>query len=79
MDAVLSEPADLIMVCALKRGIAEYPFDLAHRARRATGLPVLYVPIPEAGVQRERTWARLWRGECGVTQRLTAPGDVLAA
>jgi hypothetical protein len=82
IDAVLSEPVDLIVVFALNRGIAQHPFDLAHRAERATGLPVTSVSIPEAGVQRTHAWnawTRLRSGECGVSQPLTVPGDFVAA
>lgn len=68
IDAVLSQPTQQIVVCTLKRHTSL--FDLGHRVRRATGLPVLSVPVPQADRGR-RGWLRLQHGECGMTRRLT--------
>jgi hypothetical protein len=66
LDAVLSSPVDRLLVCALRRRVAKYPFDLAHRAHRATGLPVVSVFTQAAAGSRRHVWTRLRRGECGV-------------
>jgi hypothetical protein len=60
------------LVCPLKRRIAKHPFDLVHRARRTTGLPVCSVPIPAKAAPGTRGWTRLRRGECALSQPLTA-------
>jgi hypothetical protein len=71
IDATLLEPIEQIVVCGLKRRIKL--FDLGHRVRRATGLPVLSVPVPPTD-RRGRGWLRLQRGECGMTERV-GPGS----
>jgi hypothetical protein len=68
IDATLSQPIGQIVVCGLRRPIKL--FDLGHRVRRATGLPVLFVAVPPAG-GRGRRWLRLRRGECAVTQQVS--------
>ena len=62
IDATLSQPVERIVVCGLTRRLKL--FDLAHRVRRATRLPVLSVPVPPADRVRSG-WQRLERGECG--------------
>jgi hypothetical protein len=66
MDATLSHPVEQIIACGLERRIKL--FDLGHRVRRTTGLPVLSVPLPPTD-RRGRGWLRLQRGECGMTHR----------
>jgi hypothetical protein len=74
IDATLSQPVEQIVVCNLKRRVKL--FDLAHRVRRATRLPVLSVPVPPAEPAR-RGWQRLQRGECGMNNRVRRASEPL--
>lgn len=59
MDVVLSRPVDQLLVCVCERHQHMHPFDLFHRASRATGLPVNRVVVPDgatAGPRRARHW-----------------------
>jgi hypothetical protein len=68
IDATLLQPIGQIVACGLERRLK--PFDLGHRVRRATRLPVLWLPVPPAD-RLGRGWLRLQRGECGMTQRVS--------
>jgi hypothetical protein len=45
LDALLKQPIDQIVVCDPRRRLRPRQIDLAHRARRATGLPVIHAPV----------------------------------
>jgi hypothetical protein len=79
IDAVLSQQFDRILVCGLRRRIGAQPFDLAHRAGRATGLPVISAPIPAAAVPQRGSWRRLRRGECSISQPPAVIGEPVYA
>jgi hypothetical protein len=65
LDLVLTRPVERILVCEASRHWRPKLIDLAHRARRATGLPVVHVAVAARGSARSRApWLRLWRGEC---------------
>ena len=65
LDAVLKQPVEHIVVCEPSRRWRPKVIDLAHRARRATGLPATHVAVASANRARRRaSWFRLWRGEC---------------
>jgi hypothetical protein len=68
IDATLSGPVGQVVVCGLKRRVKF--FDLAHRVRRATRLPVIAVPVLAAEAAR-RGWRRVQRGECGLNGRVS--------
>jgi hypothetical protein len=57
-DIVLDERVDELLLCECRRHPQGGPFDLASRARRATGLPVTRVSLPDAAI---RTRASAWR------------------
>ena len=69
-DALLDWPADELMICARPSHAGPHPFDLAHRAHRATGLSVQRVELPAAspGVPHRHRWLRLRPGHCAVDQ-----------
>jgi hypothetical protein len=54
MDVVLWRPVDQLLVCVCDRHQHGHPFDLAHRASRATGLPTTRVALPAAASTRPR-------------------------
>ena len=69
IDVTLRQSVDRIVVCEPSHRLRPRLIDLAHRARRATGLPVTHVAV--APTERTRTrapWFRLWRGECPATR-----------
>jgi hypothetical protein len=75
LDATLSRPVGQIVVCGLARRVKL--FDLGHRVKRATGLPVVSLPV-RAGDRGGRGWLRLQRGECGMTQRVGGASQPVA-
>lgn len=74
LDAVLQQPVDRILVCEPSHRLRPKVIGLAHRARRATGLPVIQVAVASAERPRRRApWPRLWRGECPARTSTIAP------
>lgn len=67
-DALLNEETHQILVCEPKQHLRPALMDLAHRARRVSGLPVSAIPVAPAAERRPRRLARLWRGECAAPQ-----------
>src|SRR3954471_22194398 len=63
-DAVQDWHADEVLLCVRHHHLALRPFDLQHRARRLTGLPVRRVelPAPASEVRRHRVHRRT--GHC---------------
>jgi hypothetical protein len=61
MDVVLSRPVDQLLLCVCGRPQHGHPFDVTHRASRATGLPVSRVVVPEAASRTHRR-APHWPG-----------------
>jgi hypothetical protein len=51
-DALAVSPADEVLLCCRTSLLYWHPFDVAHRARRATGLSVRRVDVPATGVAR---------------------------
>jgi hypothetical protein len=48
-DALAASPADEVLLCSRTSLLGSHPFNVAHRARRATGLPVRRIEVPVAG------------------------------
>ena len=69
-DALADWPADELLLCMRPQRVAlPHPFDLAHRARRLTGLAVSRVEVPATpAAQSARRRLRLGRGHCAVDQ-----------
>jgi hypothetical protein len=69
-DALADWPADEILLCARPARVSlPHPFDLAHRARRLTGLAVSHVELPATpGAKSARRRLRFGRGHCAVDQ-----------
>jgi hypothetical protein len=58
-DALADWPAEELLLCTQTRGLTvPHAFDLAHRTRRLTGLPVRRIDLPGTTIQRSR---HLWR------------------
>lgn len=51
-DVLVDAPADEVLLCARSSRLHSHSFDVAHRARRATGLPVRRIEVPAAGAVR---------------------------
>lgn len=65
LDALLDQPADELLVFDRRRRFGGHPFDLAHRARRATSVPVTAIALPPPPTARPRhAWIRFRRGHC---------------
>lgn len=64
-DALLTQPADELMICVRERRFRSHRFGLTHRIARSTGLPVELVAIalPDA-VPHRHAWSLLRRGHC---------------
>jgi hypothetical protein len=65
VDLLLDEPADMLLVCDRAGRLRSHPLDLAHRTRRATGLPLVRLALPQPRgdrAPRARTW--LGAGHC---------------
>jgi hypothetical protein len=75
LDALLKQPIDQIVVCDPRRRLRPRQIDLAHRAKRATGLPVIHAPVaPAHGARRRCGWLRLWRGSAARFARRAGRG-----
>ena len=62
-DALDGRDATGILLFERRRRLAGHPFDLAHRAERATGLPVRRVDVrPAAGPRGRHGWSVLGSG-----------------
>jgi hypothetical protein len=73
VDAFLDEPADELLVCECRRHPQAGLFDLASRARRAVGVPVTRVSLPDAAAARCRSpWRLLRDGHCRPVTRRAA-------
>ena len=69
-DALDMWPADDLLLCARgRRAAVSHPLDLAHRARRATGLPVRLVRLGAATPQWSGlAWLPIGSGHCALDQ-----------
>jgi hypothetical protein len=69
-DALDEWPADELLLCTHgRRAAASHPLDLAHRARRATGLPVSLVRLGAATPRWSRlAWRPLRSGHCALDE-----------
>ena len=67
-DALHEWPADELLLCTRgRRAVVSHPLDLAHRARRATGLPVSLARLRASTVRLAgRRWLPLRRGRCAI-------------
>jgi hypothetical protein len=67
-DALHEWPADELLVCTRgRRAAVSHPLDLAHRARRTTGLPVSLVRLGAATPRSSGlAWLPLRRGRCAL-------------
>jgi hypothetical protein len=69
-DALDEWPADELLLCTRGRlaGLS-HPLDLAHRTRRATGLPVSLARLQASKVRSAgHRWPPLRRGRCAIDQ-----------
>jgi hypothetical protein len=68
-DTVDEWPADEVLLCTRgRRAAVSHPLDLAHRIRRATGLPISLVRLGAATARRGGTWLPRRTGHCAVDQ-----------
>jgi hypothetical protein len=69
-DALDEWPADELLLCTRgRRAAVSHPLDLAHRARRATGLPVSLVRLGAATPRWSRlAWLPLRSGHCALDE-----------
>jgi hypothetical protein len=51
-DVLAASPAEEVLLCSRPSLLHSHPFDVAHRARRATGLPVRRIEVPAAAAAR---------------------------
>ena len=51
-DVLADAPADEVLMCARTSPLHSHFFDVAHRVRHATGLPVRRIDLPAAGAAR---------------------------
>jgi hypothetical protein len=66
-DALDDWPAEELLLCTRSRRAAvSHPLDLAHRARRATGLPVSPVRLGATTARRGHTWLPFHTGHCAL-------------
>jgi hypothetical protein len=76
MDITLDHNFDEILLCERKRPLPNHPFDLAHRARRVTALPVVAMALPDATPQvLAQVWRRFRQGHCSLTARQRATAN----
>jgi hypothetical protein len=67
IDALSDQPADRLILLERPRRLGTHPLDLAHRARRATALPVARLTVEEgARDRRPRPLAGLLNGQCSL-------------
>jgi hypothetical protein len=68
-DALDDWPAEELLLCTRRRRAVAHPLDLAHRTRRATGLPVSLVRLRAvAGWRVGDTWLPRRTGHCALDQ-----------
>jgi hypothetical protein len=68
-DALDDWPAGELLLCTRSRWAAvAHPLDLAHRARRATGLPVSLVRLESTARPAADTWLPRRTGHCALDQ-----------
>jgi hypothetical protein len=68
-DALDEWPADELLLCTRARLPAvSHPLDLAHRIRRATGLPVGLARVGAANARRGYMWLPRRTGHCALDQ-----------
>ena len=51
-DVLADSPAEEVLLCSRPSRLHSHPFDVAHRARRATGLSVRRIEVPAAAAAR---------------------------
>jgi hypothetical protein len=68
-DALHDRPAEELLLCSRNRRPAvAHPMDLAHRARRATGLPVGLVRLGSTARPASDSWLPRRTGHCALDQ-----------
>lgn len=68
-DALADWPAEELLLCSRSRRAAvAHPLDLAHRTRRATGLPVSLVRLGSTARPAGDTWLPRRAGHCALDQ-----------